>query len=118
MKIVASIKITVDRLQPGLYVRLPVKWNEHPFLFNSFKIKSQDQIQLIKHLGIQHVFLNPSLSDAQPLPRILKRMLLKPFSHLLMARLKNSGKKNKIGLRSSMRIGAVFKPVRKNLSVL
>jgi len=68
MKIVASIKITVDRLQPGLYVRLPVKWNEHPFLFNSFKIKSQDQIQLIKHLGIQHVFLNPSLSDAQPLP--------------------------------------------------
>ncbi|HHI5410480.1 HD family phosphohydrolase [Vibrio metoecus] len=64
----ASIKITVDRLQPGLYVRLPVKWNEHPFLFNSFKIKSQDQIQLIKHLGIQHVFLNPSLSDAQPLP--------------------------------------------------
>lgn len=68
MKIVASIKITVDRLQPGLYVRLPVKWNEHPFLFNSFKIKSQDRIQLIKHLGIQHVFLNPSLSDAQPLP--------------------------------------------------
>ncbi|MEF2521518.1 HD-GYP domain-containing protein [Vibrio mimicus] len=64
----ASIKITVDRLQPGLYIRLPVKWNEHPFLFNSFKIKSQEQIQLIKHLGIQHVFLNPELSDAQPLP--------------------------------------------------
>ncbi len=64
----ASIKITVDRLQPGLYIRLPVKWNEHPFLFNSFKIKSQEQIQLIKHLGIQHVFLNPGLSDSQPLP--------------------------------------------------
>nr|WP_275946275.1 DUF3391 domain-containing protein [Vibrio metschnikovii] len=32
-----SIKITVDRLQPGLHIRLPVKWNEHPFLFNSFK---------------------------------------------------------------------------------
>ncbi|HGS4675696.1 MULTISPECIES: HD-GYP domain-containing protein [Vibrio] len=64
----ASIKITVDRLQPGLYIRLPVKWNEHPFLFNSFKIKSQEQIQLIKHLGIQHAFLNPGLSDSQPLP--------------------------------------------------
>ncbi|MGL4830324.1 MAG: HD-GYP domain-containing protein [Vibrio sp.] len=64
----ASIKITVDRLQPGLHIRLPVKWNEHPFLFNSFKIKSHDQIQLIKHLGIQHVFLNPSLSDEKPLP--------------------------------------------------
>ncbi|MBD0787819.1 HD-GYP domain-containing protein [Vibrio sp. Y2-5] len=63
----ASIKITVDRLQPGLHIRLPVKWNEHPFLFNSFKIKDQEQIRLIKHLGIQHVFLNPSQSDTQPL---------------------------------------------------
>ncbi|ENM3851029.1 DUF3391 domain-containing protein [Vibrio cholerae] len=33
----ASIKITVDRLQPGLYIRLPVKWNEHPFLFNALR---------------------------------------------------------------------------------
>jgi putative nucleotidyltransferase with HDIG domain len=67
---VASIKITVDRLQPGLHIRLPVKWNEHPFLFNSFKIKDQEQIRLIKHLGIQHVFLNPSQSDTQPLPPV------------------------------------------------
>ena len=66
----ASIKITVDRLQPGLHIRLPVKWNEHPFLFNSFKIKDQEQIRLIKHLGIQHVFLNPSQSDTQPLPPV------------------------------------------------
>lgn len=64
----ASIKITVDRLQPGLHIRLPVKWNEHPFLFNSFKIKSQEQIQLIKHLGIQHVYINPAQSDTLPLP--------------------------------------------------
>lgn len=66
----ASIKITVDRLQPGLHIRLPVKWNEHPFLFNSFKIKDQEQIRLIKHLGIQHVFLNPGQSDTQPLPPV------------------------------------------------
>lgn len=66
----ASIKITVDRLQPGLHIRLPVKWNEHPFLFNSFKIKDHEQIRLIKHLGIQHVFLNPGQSDTQPLPPV------------------------------------------------
>ncbi|MBF9001660.1 MULTISPECIES: HD-GYP domain-containing protein [Vibrio] len=64
----ASIKITVDRLQPGLHIRLPVKWNDHPFLFNSFKIKSQDQITMIRHLGIQHVFLNTNQSDVEPLP--------------------------------------------------
>ncbi|WP_299374226.1 DUF3391 domain-containing protein [uncultured Kiloniella sp.] len=64
----ASIKITVDRIQPGLHIRLPVKWNEHPFLFNSFKVKNQEQIQLIRHLGIQHVYINPSQSDTKPLP--------------------------------------------------
>lgn len=64
----ASIKITVDRIRPGLHIRLPVKWNEHPFLFNSFKLKSQDQINLIKHIGIQHVYIDPSQSDTTPLP--------------------------------------------------
>ncbi|MDC5707431.1 HD-GYP domain-containing protein [Vibrio europaeus] len=64
----ANIKITVDRLQPGLHIRLPVKWNEHPFLFNSFKIKDEDQIRMIRHLGIKHVFINTSQSDTQPLP--------------------------------------------------
>lgn len=64
----ASIKITVDRIQPGIHIRLPVKWNDHPFLFNSFKIKSQDQIDLIRHLGIQYVYIDPSQSDVAPLP--------------------------------------------------
>lgn len=64
----ASIKITVDRIQPGIHIRLPVKWNEHPFLFNSFKLKSQDQINLIKHLGIQYVYIDPAQSDVGPLP--------------------------------------------------
>lgn len=64
----ASIKITVERLQSGLHVRLPVKWNEHPFLFNSFKIKDEDQIRMIRHLGIKYVFINPAQSDTQPLP--------------------------------------------------
>lgn len=64
----ASIKITVDRIRPGLHIRLPVKWNEHPFLFNSFKLKTQEQINMIKHLGIQHVFIDPNQSDTTPLP--------------------------------------------------
>ncbi|MFM2590961.1 HD-GYP domain-containing protein [Vibrio sp. TBV020] len=64
----ASIKITVDRLQPGLHIRLPCKWNEHPFLFNSFKVKDEETIRLIRHLGIKHVFINPSQSDTEPLP--------------------------------------------------
>ncbi|WP_428775116.1 HD-GYP domain-containing protein [Vibrio sp.] len=63
-----GIKITVDRLQPGLHIRLPLSWNQHPFLFNSFKIKSEQQIRMIRHLGVTHVFINPGQSDTQPLP--------------------------------------------------
>ncbi|CAM3182562.1 HD-GYP domain-containing protein [Vibrio mytili] len=67
-KTVAAIKLTVDRIQPGLHIRLPLKWNDHPFLLNSFKIKDQTQIDIIKHLGIKFVYFNPEQSDAQPLP--------------------------------------------------
>lgn len=64
----ASIKITVDRIQPGLHIRLPVSWKDHPFLLNSFKIKSQEQVDIIRHLGIKHVYINPNQSDTEPLP--------------------------------------------------
>ncbi|SHO58274.1 HD-GYP domain-containing protein [Vibrio quintilis] len=61
-----DIKITIDQLQTGLYIRLPAKWHEHPFLLNSFKLKTQEQIEIIRHLGISHVFINPNKSDFDP----------------------------------------------------
>ncbi|ELA9311386.1 HD-GYP domain-containing protein [Vibrio parahaemolyticus] len=64
----AAIKLTVDRIQPGLHIRLPLKWNDHPFLLNSFKIKDQEQIDMIRHLGVKFVYFNPEQSDAAPLP--------------------------------------------------
>ena len=41
-------KISVRQLQPGLYIELPLKWNEHPFLFGRFKIKDAAEIKLIE----------------------------------------------------------------------
>ncbi|HHF3006447.1 TPA: HD-GYP domain-containing protein [Vibrio diabolicus] len=64
----AAIKLTVDRIQPGLHIRLPLKWNDHPFLLNSFKIKDQEQVEIIRHLGVKFVYFNPEQSDAAPLP--------------------------------------------------
>lgn len=64
----ATIKLTVDRIQPGLHIRLPLKWNEHPFLLNSFKIKDHDQVEMIRHLGIKFVYFNSEQSDVSPLP--------------------------------------------------
>ncbi|MFM2597259.1 HD-GYP domain-containing protein [Vibrio fortis] len=75
-----SIKITVDRIQPGLHIRLPVKWNEHPFLFNSFKIKDEEQVRVIRHLGIKHVYINPNQSDTTPLP--VEQAALEPLDEM------------------------------------
>ncbi|MDO6765544.1 HD-GYP domain-containing protein [Agarivorans sp. 1_MG-2023] len=64
----AELKLNVERLQTGVFVKLPVKWGEHPFMFTSFKIKSQDQIDVIKNLGLKHVIVVPEKSDTPPLP--------------------------------------------------
>ncbi|MGY5451786.1 HD-GYP domain-containing protein [Agarivorans sp. MS3-6] len=66
----AEIKLSVERLQTGVFVKLPVKWGEHPFMFTSFKIKSQDQIEVIRNLGLKHVIVVPEKSTAPPLPVI------------------------------------------------
>ncbi|WP_417347589.1 HD-GYP domain-containing protein [Ferrimonas sp.] len=57
-------KIAVDQLQVGNYIRLPISWREHPFMFNSFKIRSRDQIQLLKKLRLTHVVVDLKRSDA------------------------------------------------------
>jgi HD-GYP domain-containing protein (c-di-GMP phosphodiesterase class II) len=64
----AEIKLSIDRLQEGIYIKLPVKWGDHPFMFSSFKIRSQQQIDVIRHLGLKHVLVIPEKSDTSPLP--------------------------------------------------
>lgn len=64
----ASIKLTIDRLQPGVYIILPVRWNAHPFIFNQFKITNDSQIDLLRQAKITYVYAVPSKSSADPLP--------------------------------------------------
>lgn len=64
----AELKLSVERLQPGVFVKLPVKWGEHPFMFTSFKIKSNEQIAVIRSLGLKHVIVVPDKSTSPPLP--------------------------------------------------
>jgi HD-GYP domain-containing protein (c-di-GMP phosphodiesterase class II) len=59
--------IPVDSLRVGLFIQLEqVKWLAHPFLFNSFKIKGTEQIQILKNLGISEVIYFPEKSDCAP----------------------------------------------------
>ncbi|WP_110458851.1 HD-GYP domain-containing protein [Shewanella algidipiscicola] len=66
-----SCKVNVNQLQTGNFVRLPISWKEHPFLFNSFKIKQKTQIELIKNLGIEFVFVDLEKSSVPPLSKVV-----------------------------------------------
>ena len=61
-------EISVDRLQPGVFVELDLAWHRHPFLFNKFKIKDEDDIAVLKDIGLSSVRFDPKRSDVQPLP--------------------------------------------------
>ena len=61
--------ITIDtgQLQVGVYVFIDLGWMDHPFSLNCFKIKSEDQIGVIRELGIKQIRYCPAKSDASPI---------------------------------------------------
>lgn len=62
-------KLSVDRLQPGIYVSLAsVGWMRHPFLLNEFRISSAKQVRALQQLGIPTIDWDPARSTVQPLP--------------------------------------------------
>ncbi len=60
--------LTMDQLSIGLYVYLDLKWFEHPFAFNNFKIKDAEQVRIIRSLGLTKVRYDPARSDLKPPP--------------------------------------------------
>jgi len=55
--------IEIERLRIGMFVHLDLGWTEHPFPFNSFRIRSEDQIITIRSLGLDRVRYSPEKSD-------------------------------------------------------
>ncbi len=62
--------IEVERLQIGMLVHLDLGWTEHPFPFNSFRIRSDEQIATIRSLGLARVRYCPQKSDPPVDPAI------------------------------------------------
>lgn len=61
-------RISVNQLRPGVFIRLDkTNWFDHPFLFNKFKIKDDEQVALLRSLGISEVYCIPEKSDILPL---------------------------------------------------
>ena len=61
-------RVSVDLLRPGVFIRLDrANWFDHPFLFNRFKLKDDEQIALLRKLGIEEVTCVPEKCDVLPL---------------------------------------------------
>ncbi|MGR5131338.1 HD-GYP domain-containing protein [Vibrio alfacsensis] len=58
-----KVRLEIEQLRIGHYVYLPLKWGAHPFLLNSFKIKNDEQLRIIKHLGLKSIAINALKSD-------------------------------------------------------
>jgi HD-GYP domain-containing protein (c-di-GMP phosphodiesterase class II) len=62
-------KVSLDQLKPGVFIRLErVNWFNHPFLFSSFKIRSQEEIEVLRSLGVTEAICVPEKSDCLPGP--------------------------------------------------
>lgn len=59
-------RVDVDHLHVGVFIRLELGWFQHPFPVNRFKIKSQDQIDTLRQLGLTSVICIPEKSDELP----------------------------------------------------
>ncbi|MBT9499044.1 HD-GYP domain-containing protein [Zoogloea sp.] len=58
--------VTPDQLCVGLFIHIDLPWFSHPFSFNSFKIRSPDQLATLRKLGVNHFRYDPDRSDVQP----------------------------------------------------
>ena len=58
--------LTPDQLCIGVFIHIDLPWFSHPFSFNSFKIRSAEQLATLPTLGVKHFRYDPDRSDVQP----------------------------------------------------
>ena len=57
-----SQTVTIEELQPGMFVHLDLGWWAHPFALSSFLITSAEQIDTIRDLGLSSLRWSPEKS--------------------------------------------------------
>ncbi|MBR0564495.1 DUF3391 domain-containing protein [Azoarcus sp. L1K30] len=62
-----GIDIDPARLRVGLFIRLNLRWTEHNFMFNQFRIASDAQVRALQELGLKTITYFPARSIAEPL---------------------------------------------------
>lgn len=64
----ALIQASIEQLRVGHYIHLPTGWTSHPFLFNAFKIRDQQQLEILRHLELTLLMVDPDKSDLPVTP--------------------------------------------------
>lgn len=65
-----TLYIAPEQLCVGLYVHLDLSWMDHPFPFSSFRIKTEAQVEAIRHLGLTRIRVEPGKGACKPLPAV------------------------------------------------
>ena len=112
--------LTMDQLKVGLYIYLDLKWFEHPFAFNNFKIKDEEQIAIIKTLGLTKVRYDAARSDQRPAPAEATTAVEKPAApvlkeHPALAAKRALVEKIKLQREASARVEAAFVDTAKTI---
>lgn len=61
----SDISVPIADLRVGHYVKLPLSWKQHPFLFSSFRIKDESQLQIIQNIGLREIIVDPDKSTVE-----------------------------------------------------
>lgn len=56
-------------VEVGMFVHLDIGWTNHPFPFNSFRIRDEQQLARLKALGLERVHVDPLRSEPAMRPR-------------------------------------------------
>ncbi len=59
--------IDISQLRIGMHIHLDLGWMDHPFPMNSFTLRSQEQIDTVRSLGLERVRFSPDKSDPEAL---------------------------------------------------
>lgn len=57
--------IDVSQLKVGMFIHLDLGWMSHPFPLSSFKLSSEEQLAILRRLGLKQVRWSPGKSDLQ-----------------------------------------------------
>jgi hypothetical protein len=55
--------IDISQLRIGMFVYLDMGWMDHPFPVNNFEIRNQEQIAVIRSLGLERLRYSPDKSS-------------------------------------------------------